>query len=131
MTGEFKRYDGFLVLPLRGHLEPWDFPLLGSLIATRSAAEAVSRFLLDWSDVSSWNFRKPTDRELRVWLEDVSRIDRLAILHNSVANRQAALIGAALRERRCQVRSYRIADRDLAIDWLSGGSGNRPAGGLL
>ena len=110
--------DAFPVFPLRGQLETRDFLLLGDLIAAEAALRPSPRILLDWSRVTSWTFRKPSDRQLRTWREQAARVDRLAIVHDSVGNRQAALLGALLRERRCRVRSYRTIDRNSAIGWL-------------
>ena len=111
--------NAFLIFPLCGQLETRDFLALGDLIAARAAFRPSPRILLDWSEASSWKFRKPSDRQLRTWQEEAARVDRLAIVHNNVGNRQAALLGALLRQKRCSVRSYRISDRNRAIDWLS------------
>lgn len=107
-----------LNFPLRGQLEPTDFLLLVDMIGAQAAFLSSPRVLLDWSEVTSWKFGKPSERQLRRW-QNEARVDRLAIVHNTVGNRQAALLAAVFRRNRCQVRSYRIADRDKAIDWLT------------
>lgn len=112
------REDGFLLFPLRGRLETRDFLLLGDLILAQAALRPSLRILLDWSEVTAWRFCKPSERRLRAWHGEVAGIDRLAIVHNSIGNRPAALIGAVLRQRRCSVRSYRTANRSHAIEWL-------------
>lgn len=111
--------DAFLLFPLRGQLETRDFLLIGEMIMAQAALHPSPRILLDWSEITSWKFRKPPDRRLLAWMEEAGRVDRLAIVHNSIGNRQAALLSAVFRQQRCWVRSYRPVDRSRAIDWLT------------
>lgn len=112
-------HNAFLIFPLRGRLETRDFVLLCDLIMEQAAAGPSQRILLDWSEVTSWRFRRPSDRRLRTWFGVTAYVDRLAIVHGSIGHRQAALLGAVLRRGQCWVRSYRVEDHGSAVDWLT------------
>lgn len=118
VDGCFAHHDAFVTYPLSGHLTLQHFPSLADMIASQGVRGTCSRILLDWSEVVSWDFQKPGGRQLDAWRDGTSRIDRLAILHGSAGNRPAALLGAILREKGCEVRSYRVDGRMQAVLWL-------------
>ena len=100
---------------MRGFLE------LADILSIEQASRQNSSMLFDWSELVSWNFRRPADPEIQGWLNGADRINRMAIVHQRRWNRQAAWFAALFRTRSCHVRSYRPDDRDRAMHWLVGG----------
>lgn len=116
-------------LHLRGRLDTAAFLGLAHLLAARQASRRASRILLDWSELVSWHFTRPSIADVQHWLAFTKNVDRVAIVHQRRWNRQAACIAAVLRTKDCQVRSFRFDGRDRAIAWLTErrALGSRPA----
>jgi hypothetical protein len=106
-----------MIIPLKGHVDMADFRAIGERLAVTRRSKPIV-VLLDWSGIATWVFRPPARAELLGWLAAAEFIDRVAIVHPRTFDRQAAWLGALLRSRGCQVRSYRSDHVAPAKAWL-------------
>lgn len=111
------KLDGIVVVRYGGTIAIYDFANLAAMVAD-FASQDHGRFLFDWLRVESWMFSSPDEVDIKVWRRAARVIDRVAIVHDHRLNRQAAWLGAVLRDRGVTVRSWHPLDVALATAWL-------------
>lgn len=108
-----------VVLRRRGAQPPFDVLLVADELERLQAGATVTRLLFDWSLVDHWRFDAPSVKEVEHWRANAPKIARAAIVHALKWKSQAALVSALLRTGNTQVRCFRPAEYEKAVEWLS------------
>jgi len=96
----------------------FDIVAIADELTHRASGAGGMRVLFDWSQLKSWPFAAPSAMDSHEWNKAALPIRRAALLHDRKWDRHAAVLSALLRIRGAQARSFRLSDRDNAIDWL-------------
>lgn len=107
-----------LVLRLRGAVSTQEFVELAGRVRRRGKTIGHVRLLLDWRALKTWDLEDWSVPAFRPWIVASHRIERVAIVHHAIWNRQAALLAAILRRENVPVRSWRHDRLTDARRWL-------------
>jgi hypothetical protein len=110
--------EGWVTIRCRGALSNDDFAALARTIGELNPDRALLVFF-DWLDIEQWSPSPPDANLVAPWRRAARRIMRVAIVHGRRFDRQAACLGAALREEGVAVRSWRPDQAVAATAWLS------------
>ena len=105
-----------LRIRVRGVIHRSDFSVLASATALSSIQAAVFIYI-DWAEVEHWTFSVRDDDEAS-WRRAANGIERVAIVHDHLLNRQAAWLSAVLRGEGVCVRCWRSRLAVEAEKWL-------------
>lgn len=108
----------FLVVRPVGAQTKFDIAAIGDELERQASGAKGMRVLFDWSHLKSWPFAAPSAADSHEWNKAALPIARAALVHDRKWDRHAAVLSALLRIGGAQVRSFRLSDRDNAIDWL-------------
>lgn len=108
--------DGIVVIRHRGAVTNSEFIALAASVAEAEPHGIV--LLLDWLGIEHWAFAVPEGDAVNAWRKAAKTVRRAAIIHDHRLNRQAAWLGAVLREEGVTVRSWRPEHAAAAADWL-------------
>ncbi len=105
-----------LIVRLRGLVLTREF----SGIARLMEGKQMSHFqmLQDWRLLKRWNMEGWSVAALQPWSAAAPHFKSVAIIHDGVWNRQAALFAAILRRENVLVRSWRPGRLSNASQWL-------------
>lgn len=110
--------EGAIVVRLRRAVSTQEFVELAGRIRRRGKTVGHVRLLFDWRSLKEWSLEDWSALAFRPWVAASHRIERVAIVHHTAWNRQAALIAAILRREHVPVRSW-MPDRVIdARRWL-------------
>ena len=111
------KLDGITAIRHSGSITIREFADLASTVADL-ALQDRGLLLFDWLQVEHWLFSSPNAVDVTAWRKAAKAIRRVAIVHDHRLNRQAAWLGAVLRDRGVTVRSWHPPDAVLAVAWL-------------
>ena len=109
--------DGIVAIRHHGAMTNREFTELARGIA-RLSPQTSWLFLFDWHRIETWPFVNPDAEVMTAWCKAARAIRRTALVHDHRMNRQAAWLGAVLRERGVLVRSWRPPEAAVALRWL-------------
>ena len=108
---------GTIAIHLRGEVSGRDFCAFIERALCDGAAERL-RVLTDWRELKPRSLSDWSVETLCPWIIAAGRIERVAIVHQAVWNRRAALLAAVLRKEDVLVRSWKPECTHLALQWL-------------
>jgi hypothetical protein len=108
----------FLVVRPVGAQTTFDVAAIAGELGRQASGAEGMRVLFDWSQLKSWPFAAPSIADGHEWSRAALPIARAALVHDRKWDRHAAVLSALLRISGAQARSFRLCDRDNAIDWL-------------
>ena len=83
-----------------GSISTEEFAALPAKIWHEPTAQKM-RVLFDWRSLGNWSLENWSVAALQPWVAASHHLERIAIVHRSGWNRQAALIAAVLRNKTC------------------------------
>lgn len=97
--------DGIVAVRQYGTVTDSDFADLAVKIAGSTTPDTLLLFM-DWLGINRWEFTAPRAEALAAWRKAAKSLRRAAIIHDHRLIRQAAWLGAVLREQGVIVRSW-------------------------
>ena len=114
----------FLVVRPVGAQAKFDTAAIADELARHASAAGGTRVLFDWSQLTSWPFAAPSMADTQEWNKAALPVARAALVHDRKWDRHAAVLSALLRVGGAEARSFRLSDRDKAINWLERANSN-------
>ena len=112
--------DDIVAIRLCGTMTDREFAALTATVADSTPRGSI-RLFLDWLGIQHWAFKAPEGNALFAWRNAAQAIACAAIVHDHRLKRQAAWLGAVLREEGVTVRSWRPRQAAAALIWLQAG----------
>ncbi|RWM81490.1 MAG: hypothetical protein EOR81_05345 [Mesorhizobium sp.] len=109
--------DGVVAFRHYGTMTEREFTDLAATVS-HCAPHGAVLLLLDWLGIERWAFTAPQTDTLAAWRKAARALQCAAIVHDQRLNRQAAWLGAVLREEGVIVRSWPPQRAAAATVWL-------------